>query len=422
MTMMMRAHKSKIAEGDIPISGVKSSRVYSDVNPFRRASDLMIHWNEFAFKIMPDDIGEGGFRLMSVPVMPKDEIEHFRRERRSANYVHWGALSISIDALFKKQSGVTGRCVVFDKRWENCKQSILQTFEFTLDSGSATMITSPNFSVSLDDPNLNDSLCVVVIFNDLNFKSESYPVSVRVGNMCRFFDSFLGSEVFKNESNVYIDSSGADLLSYKSFGFGDEEEVERLFSFAEVVPTEAIDLTVREIPGSISNLFRKKRVTQYGYGSKSDPRRAKGKRLAGVKSLASVGELNTDFCKAGGSSHTRGAKEVHSKVHRHKRDSVRKDKDIQDVGTTESNEQDTDRADCFSVSSESSAPPEVRPGKEVNTEINFRQHCNPRDVGLNGVYFNHCSGDESDRRGGVSVLQSEDDSWVDKTFRVNKRG
>nr|UCJ00368.1 putative movement protein [Cherry mottle leaf virus] len=422
MTMMMRAHKSKIAEGDIPISGVKSSKVYSDVTPFRRASDLMIHWNEFAFKIMPDDIGDGGFRLMSVPVMPKDEIEHFRRERGSANYVHWGALSISIDALFKKQSGVTGRCVVFDKRWENCKQSILQTFEFNLDSGSATMITSPNFSVSLDDPNLNDSLCVVVVFNDLNFRSESYPVSVRVGNMCRFFDSFLGSEIFKNESNVYIDSSGADLLSYKSFGFGDEEEVERLFRFAEVVPTEAIDLTVREIPGSISNLFRKKRVMQYGYGSKSDPRRSKGKRLAGVKSLALEGELNTYLNKAGESSNTRGVKATHSKVHRGKGNPFGKGKDSQDVGAIESNEQDTDRVDCLSISSESSTPSKIRAGKEVDSEVNFRQHCNPRDVGLNGVYFNHCSGDESDGCGSVSVLQSEDDCWVDKTFRVNKRG
>nr|AOY07781.1 movement protein [Cherry mottle leaf virus] len=422
MTMMMRAHKSKIAEGDIPISGVKSSKVYSDVNPFKRASDLMIHWNEFAFKIMPDDIGEGGFRLMSVPVMPKDEIEHFRRERGSANYVHWGALSISIDALFKKQSGVTGRCVVFDKRWENCKQSILQTFEFTLDSGSATMITSPNFSVSLDDPNLNDSLCVVVVFNDLNFKSESYPVSVRVGNMCRFFDSFLGSEVFKNESNVYIDSSSADLLSYKSFGFGDEEEVERLFSFAEVVPTEAIDLTVREIPGSISNLFRKKRVTQYGYGSKSDPRRSKGKRLAGVKSLALKGELNTDFGKAGGSDYPRGVEKVRGKVHRSKRNLIGEDKNSQNVCKIESNEQDTDGAGCLSVSSESSSSSKVGARKEVDSAIDFRQHCNPRDVGLNGIYFNHCSGDESDGCGGVSVLQSEDDCWVDKTFRVNKRG
>nr|AOY07773.1 movement protein [Cherry mottle leaf virus] len=422
MTMMMRAHKSRIAEGDIPISGVKSSRVYSDVNPFRRASDLMIHWNEFAFKIMPDDIGEGGFRLMSIPVMPKDEIEHFRRERGSANYVHWGALSISIDALFKKQSGVTGRCVVFDKRWENCRQSILQTFEFTLDSGSATMITSPNFSVSLDDPNLNDSLCVVVVFNDLNFKSESYPVSVRVGNMCRFFDSFLSSEIHKKESNVYIDSAGADLLSYKSFGFGDEEEVERLFSFAEAVPTEAIDLTVREIPGNISNLFRKKRITQYGYGSKSDPRRSKGKRLAGVRSRAVVGEFDTESFKAGENCDAGGAEAAHKEVHRNERHFAGKDKDVQNVGEIEPHKQGADRVDCFSVSGESASSSAVRSGEEVNTEVNFRQHCNPRDVGLNGIYLNDCPGYKLNRSGSSGVLQSEDDCWVDKTFRIDKRG
>nr|UCJ00654.1 putative virus movement protein [Peach mosaic virus] len=422
MALMMRAHKSKIAEGDIPISGVKSSKIYSDVTPFKRASDLMIHWSEFVFKIMPDDIGEGGFRLMSVPVVPRSEVDAVRRERGSANYAHWGALSISIDALFKKQSGVTGRCVVFDKRWNNCKQAVLQTFEFSLDSGSATMITSPNFSVSLDDPNINDSLCVVVVFNDLNFKKESYPVSVRVGHMCRFFDSFLSSEAFKNESNVYLESSGADLLSYKAFGFGEDEEVERLFSFAEVVPTEAINMNVRELPGTMGNLFRKKKVKQFGYGSASDPRRRKGKRSAGVRLPAIECEREREFGQAGENIESAGANGLREEVRGKPRDPFCESEIRENVGKIEPSDEDTDRFDQLSVSSKSSFERPVRTRKEIDTEVNFRKHCNPRDIGLNGVYFNHCGGKEFNGSGSASFVQSEDDCWVDQTFRVNKRG
>nr|AWD93612.1 movement protein [Peach mosaic virus]QDR50345.1 movement protein [Peach mosaic virus] len=422
MALMMRAHRSKIAEGDIPISGVKSSKIYSDVTPFKRASDLMIHWSEFAFKIMPDDIGEGGFRLMSVPVIPKSEVDAIRRERGSANYAHWGALSISIDALFKKQSGVTGRCVVFDKRWDNCKQAVLQTFEFSLDSGSATMITSPNFSVSLDDPNINDSLCVVVVFNDLNFKKESYPVSVHVGHMCRFFDSFLSSEAFKNESNVYLESSGADLLSYKAFGFGEDEEVERLFSFAEVVPTEAINVNVRELPGTVSNLFRKKRVKQFSYGSASDPRRRKGKRFAGVKFPAIDCEQENKFEKPGRNFESAGAHRLREEIRGKPRNSFCKSEVRENVGKIEPSDEDTDRFDQLSVSSESSFAQPIRAGKEADTEINLCKYSNSRDIGLNGIYFNHSGSKELDGSGSAGVLQSEDDCWVDQTFRVNKRG
>ncbi|QDR50349.1 movement protein [Mexico trichovirus] len=420
MALMMRAHKSKIAEGDIPISGVKSSRIYSDVSVFKRASDLMIHWNEFAFKIMPEDIGEDGFRLMSIPVAPEEEIEAIKKNRGSANYLHWGALSISIDALFKKKAGVTGRCIVFDKRWETFDQAVLQTFEFSLDSGSATMITAPNFSVALDDPGLNSSLCVVVVFNDLNFKMESYPVSVRVGNMCRFFDSFLGAEVFKNESNVYLDSSGADLLSYKSFGFEKDDEVERLFGYAEAVPTKAIEVNVRKIPGSIRNMFKAKEVRQFTFGSKSDPRARR--RSARVKSLALRGEYSGSSVQAGEIGEQQGDLELSEEKNRDSRNAFGNNQNNKDVCPFEFSEQNSDRIDCMARTGESPITQQVSSGNKSDTEIHLRKHSHPRDVGFNGVYLNPSSGSKSEWSGSVSDVQSEDSCWVDKTFRINKRG
>nr|UCJ01076.1 movement protein [Apple chlorotic leaf spot virus] len=269
MAMMIRGHKLRIAEGDIPIAGVKSSRIYSDVSPFKRASDLMIHWNEFVFKVMPEDIAGDGFRLASIPVIPSSEVQAVLRKRESTNYVHWGALSISIDALFRKNAGVSGWCYVYDNRWETFEQAMLQKFRFNLDSGSATLVTSPNFPVSLDDPGLSNSISVAVMFENLNFKLESYPISVRVGNMCRFFDSFLSSVKNKVDSNFLLEAANADPLGAGAFGFEQDDQVSELFNYIQTVPTQAIKSREHEIPKGLFGMMGKKKVKSFEFASGS---------------------------------------------------------------------------------------------------------------------------------------------------------
>nr|WCJ12406.1 movement protein [Apple chlorotic leaf spot virus] len=269
MAMMIRGHKLKIAEGDIPIAGVKSSRIYSDVSPFKKASDLMIHWNEFVFKVMPEDIAGDGFRLASIPVIPASEVQAVLRKRESTNYVHWGALSISIDALFRKNAGVSGWCYVYDNRWETFEQAMLQKFRFNLDSGSATLVTSPNFPVSLDDPGLSNSISVAVMFENLNFKLESYPISVRVGNMCRFFDSFLSSVKNRVDSNFLLEASNADPLGAGAFGFEQDDQVSELFNYIQTVPTQAIKSREHEIPKGLFGMLGKKKVKSFEFASGS---------------------------------------------------------------------------------------------------------------------------------------------------------
>nr|UUK33708.1 movement protein [Apple chlorotic leaf spot virus] len=269
MATMIRGHKLRIAEGDIPIAGVKSSRIYSDVSPFKRASDLMIHWNEFVFKVMPEDIAGDGFRLASIPVIPSSEVQAVLRKRESTNYVHWGALSISIDALFRKNAGVSGWCYVYDNRWETFEQAMLQKFHFNLDSGSATLVTSPNFPVSLDDPGLSNSISVAVMFENLNFKSESYPISVRVGNMCRFFDSFLSCVKNKVDSNFLLEAANADPLGAGAFGFEQDDQVSELFNYIQTVPTQAIKSREHEIPRGLFGMMGKKKVKSFEFASGS---------------------------------------------------------------------------------------------------------------------------------------------------------
>ncbi|AAA42588.1 putative [Trichovirus mali] len=283
MATMIRGHRLRIAEGDIPIAGVKSSRIYSDISPFKKASDLMIHWNEFVFKVMPEDIAGDGFRLASIPVIPSSEVQAVLRKRESTNYVHWGALSISIDALFRKNAGVSGWCYVYDNRWETFEQAMLQKFHFNLDSGSATLVTSPNFPVSLDDPGLSNSISVAVMFENLNFKFESYPISVRVGNMCRFFDSFLSSVKNKVDSNFLLEASNADPLGVGAFGFEQDDQVSELFNYIQTVPTQAIKFREHEIPKGFLGMMGKKKIKSFEFasGSKGMERRKpnRGKQI-----------------------------------------------------------------------------------------------------------------------------------------------
>ena len=235
----------------------------------------MIHWNEFVFKVMPEDIAGDGFRLASIPVIPASEVQAVLRKRESTNYVHWGALSISIDALFRKNAGVSGWCYVYDNRWETFEQAMLQKFRFNLDSGSATLVTSPNFPVSLDDPGLSNSISVAVMFENLNFKLESYPISVRVGNMCRFFDSFLSSVKNRLDSNFLLEASNADPLGAGAFGFEQDDQVSELFNYIQTVPTQAIKSREHEIPKGLFGMLGKKKVKSFEFasGSRSMERR-----------------------------------------------------------------------------------------------------------------------------------------------------
>nr|AEN25486.1 movement protein [Scaevola virus A] len=262
MARSVRAFRGKIASGDIPISNVKSSSVYSDITPFKRFSDLKLHINEFVYRLDPELSDNEGFRIANVPLIPSDEVAAMRRDK-SVNYVHWGALSVSIDALFRKKAGVTGICYVFDSRWKNAEQALCQSFEFSLDSGSATMITQPNFSVALSDNMISQCLNVAVIFNNLNFKREATPISIRVGMLYRYFDSFLSAVVLKDESNVEIDSNSAEKLYLDAVGINAEAVLEA-FKYTEGVEMQQVRTQEFSVP---SGLFgaRKKFVKQRSF-------------------------------------------------------------------------------------------------------------------------------------------------------------
>nr|AEY80041.1 movement protein [Apple chlorotic leaf spot virus] len=443
MAMMVRGHKLKIAEGDIPIAGVKSSRIYSDISPFKRASDLMIHWNEFVFKVMPEDIAGDGFRLASIPVIPSSEVQAVLKERESTNYVHWGALSISIDALFRKNAGVSGWCYVYDNRWETFEQAILQKFRFNLDSGSATLVTSPNFPVSLDDPGLSNSISVAVMFENLNFKLESYPISVRVGNMCRFFDSFLSSVKNKVDSNFLLEAANADPLGAGAFGFEQDDQVSELFNYIQTVPTQAIRSREHEIPKGLFGMMGKKKVKSFEFASgsrefgKRKPQRGRAierslsqRVVPGFRSQGEESEyqgLSTDsdsgnFITRSGKSKA-GAKSVASEgsstdnISAREFQFARQNKKKEDGSSFESAAKGGRRPE--SVPGRRRQTPSWKdrgnPGTDVG--VHLREHSNPRDVRADRVPGPDGGGEINGGPEGDRVIQSEGDRQYDQSLQ-----
>nr|UCJ01097.1 movement protein [Apple chlorotic leaf spot virus] len=441
--MMIRGHKLKIAEGDIPIAGVKSSRIYSDVSPFKRASDLMIHWNEFVFKVMPEDIAGDGFRLASIPVIPSSEVQAVLRERNSTNYVHWGALSISIDALFRKNAGVSGWCYVYDNRWETFEQAMLQKFRFNLDSGSATLVTSPNFPVSLDDPGLSNSISVAVMFENLNFKLESYPISVRVGNMCRFFDSFLSSVKNKVDSNFLLEAANADPLGVGAFGFEQDDQVSELFNYIQTVPTQAIKSREHEIPKGLFGIMGKKKVKSFEFasGSRSMERRRpqRGRPLErsvsqrvipGFKSQDEKIEhqdLSTDSDfenflrnkgkgKAGAKSITSEGSSIDNISHREFQ-FARQDKAKGNGSSLESTTKSGRRSESVPGRRRQTPSWKDRGNPGTDTGVHLREHSDPGDVRANGVPGPSGGSEINGGPEGNRVLQSEGGGQHDQSFQ-----
>nr|ABY71564.1 movement protein [Apple chlorotic leaf spot virus] len=432
MAMMVRGHKSKIAEGDIPIAGVRSSRIYSDITPFKRASDLMIHWNEFVFKVMPEDIVGKGFRLASVPVVPISEIQSVLRKREGTNYVHWGALSISIDALFKKNAGVTGQCYVFDKRWTTFDQALLQKFEFNLDRGSATLITSPNSSVSLDDPGLMDSICVAVMFENLNFKLENYPISVRVGNMCRFFDSFLSSVRNKDESNARIEAANAEPLGLADFGFEGGDRISELFDYVQSVPVMAVQTKEMEIPKGLFGLMGKRTVKSFEFTSKAgNARRREWSKLkisgdvAGVKLPAFGGEFERsdsigrrkkklETPEKPGSITSEGS--LVSDISAREFQFARQDQEGKNGSHFEPAAEGGQGVEGFPGGGQSSLAWKDRGNSGTDTGVHLRKHRSSRNLGANGIPRRGSRGEEEWGSHSAAEVQSEDGRGADQAF------
>nr|AMZ01545.1 MP [Grapevine berry inner necrosis virus]AMZ01548.1 MP [Grapevine berry inner necrosis virus] len=223
----------KIASGGTPIANLPSSFIYNDVKGLKGSAGILLERNEIVYQVEPSSISEE-FRVTTIPIVPMEQLKLLNGS--NMNYIHFGALSISIDPLFKRGSGVVGKAFVYDSRWDNADQALLQAFSFDLNSGTASIVCSPNYSVQLSDPRLSTCLSTVLVFENLNFRAGSFAISVRIGVMYRPYNSFIGDALALDQTNFKIDGKDVAELGLKDFGLSENDNLDELF---KKVPTDS---------------------------------------------------------------------------------------------------------------------------------------------------------------------------------------
>nr|AMZ01551.1 MP [Grapevine berry inner necrosis virus]DAC85081.1 TPA_asm: MP [Grapevine berry inner necrosis virus]DAC85090.1 TPA_asm: MP [Grapevine berry inner necrosis virus]DAC85099.1 TPA_asm: MP [Grapevine berry inner necrosis virus] len=223
----------KIASGGTPIANLPSSFIYNDVKTLKGSAGILLERNEIVYQVEPSSISEE-FRVTTIPIVPMEQLKLLNGS--NMNYIHFGALSISIDPLFKRGSGVVGKAFVYDSRWDNAEQALLQAFSFDLNSGTASIVCSPNYSVQISDPRLSTCLSTVLVFENLNFRSGSFAISVRIGVMYRPYNSFIGDALALDQTNFKIDGKDVVELGLKDFGLTEGDNLDELF---KKVPTDS---------------------------------------------------------------------------------------------------------------------------------------------------------------------------------------
>nr|WGG31451.1 movement protein [Grapevine Pinot gris virus] len=235
MALMKRIARvsGRIATGATPIAELPSSFIYNDTKSLKGSAGILLERNEIVYQVEPSSIAEN-FRVTTIPIVPMEQLKLLNGS--NMNYIHFGALSISIDPLFRRDSGVKGVAFVYDSRWDNASQALLQAFHFDLNNGTASMVCSPNYSVQLSDPRLSTCLSTVLLFENLNFKSGSYAISVRIGVMYRPFNSNIGRSLMSDQTNYKIDGKDVNDLDLKEFGLQPGDNIDRYFS---LVPSDS---------------------------------------------------------------------------------------------------------------------------------------------------------------------------------------
>ncbi|BAB47272.1 movement protein [Grapevine berry inner necrosis virus] len=223
----------KIANGGTPIANLPSSFIYNDVKSLKGSAGILLERNEIVYQVEPSSISDE-FRVTTIPIVPMEQLKLLNGS--NMNYIHFGALSISIDPLFKRNSGVKGKAFVYDSRWNNAEQALLQAFSFDLNSGTASLICSPNYSVQLTDPRLSTCLSTVLVFENLNFREGSFAISVRIGVMYRPYNSYIGDSLELDQTNFKIDGKDVLELGLKDFGLNPDDNLDELF---KKVPTDS---------------------------------------------------------------------------------------------------------------------------------------------------------------------------------------
>ena len=153
---------------DFKLTEVHQNQVYKTSTLKFFKSDYVIKTEERDIQL---DKAKDEIKLLSSSSIEKHKAKGFR-------YIHIGLVQVGVKPLNREGLNTSILAALRDKRFRNFKDSLLGTIESSLCKGPISFDCYPNFTVSLNDPNLLKSLVLQIQTHNYVMEDGSIPIAL----------------------------------------------------------------------------------------------------------------------------------------------------------------------------------------------------------------------------------------------------
>ena len=116
---------------------------------------------------------------IDIPLFDKRKIARWKAKYPDIQYIHIGLIQVTITALFRQGIDTPILAVIFDKRFSNPMKAIIGGVQSNMANGVIWFNIRPNFFISINDPNIEETVRMRIKTQGIDMKASSHDLSVR---------------------------------------------------------------------------------------------------------------------------------------------------------------------------------------------------------------------------------------------------
>ena len=116
---------------------------------------------------------------VDIALFDKKKIARWKQKYPDIQYIHIGLIQVTITALFRQGIDTPILAVIFDKRFSEPMKAIIGGIQSNMANGVIWFNIRPNFFISVNDPNIEDTVRMRIKTRGINMKSDSHDLSIR---------------------------------------------------------------------------------------------------------------------------------------------------------------------------------------------------------------------------------------------------
>jgi hypothetical protein len=117
---------------------------------------------------------------IDITLFDKTKVARWKKKYPEIRYIHISHIQIEITALFRQGIDTPVLAVVLDKRFNDPLKAIIGGIQSNLVNGVVWFNIRPNFFISINDPNLEDTVVKIRIkTRGIDMKESSHDLSIR---------------------------------------------------------------------------------------------------------------------------------------------------------------------------------------------------------------------------------------------------